>query len=53
MRAGVGILEIANYGKYEIAGPGAEAWLDRLLAGRLPRAGPDRALADAEPERAG
>ena len=39
VRAGVGILEIANYGKHEIAGPGAEAWLDRLLAGRLPGQG--------------
>jgi dimethylglycine dehydrogenase len=39
VRAGVGILEIANYGKHEITGPGAEAWLDRLLAGRLPREG--------------
>jgi dimethylglycine dehydrogenase len=39
VRAGVGILEIANYGKHEVTGPGAEAWLDRLLAGRLPRQG--------------
>ena len=39
VREGVGILEIANYGKHEIAGPGAEAWLDRLLAGRLPEQG--------------
>jgi dimethylglycine dehydrogenase len=39
VRAGVGLLEIANYGKYEVAGAGAEAWLDRLLAGRLPQAG--------------
>jgi dimethylglycine dehydrogenase len=39
VRAGVGLLEIANYGKYEIAGAGAEAWLDRMLAGRLPQVG--------------
>ena len=39
VREGVGILEIANYGKHEVAGPGAEAWLDRLLAGRLPEQG--------------
>jgi dimethylglycine dehydrogenase len=39
VRDGVGILEIANYGKHEVAGPGAEAWLDRLLAGRLPEQG--------------
>src|SRR5690606_31654372 len=39
VREGVGILEIANYGKHEITGPGAEAWLNRLLAGRLPAEG--------------
>jgi dimethylglycine dehydrogenase len=39
VRAGVGILEIANYGKHEVTGPGAEAWLERLLAGRLPARG--------------
>ena len=39
VRAGVGILEIANYGKHEVVGPGAEAWLGRLLAGRLPEQG--------------
>ena len=39
VRAGVGLLEIANYGKHEITGPGAEAWLNRMLAGRLPKPG--------------
>jgi dimethylglycine dehydrogenase len=39
VREGVGILEIANYGKHEVVGPGAAAWLDRLLAGRLPEQG--------------
>jgi dimethylglycine dehydrogenase len=39
VREGVGLLEISNYAKYEIHGPGAEAWLDGLLAGRLPRQG--------------
>ena len=39
VRAGVGLLEIANYGKHEIKGPGAEAWLNRMLAGRLPQPG--------------
>jgi dimethylglycine dehydrogenase len=39
VREGVGILEIANYGKHEVTGPGAEAWLDRLLAARLPQQG--------------
>ena len=35
----VGLLEIANYAKYEVAGPGAEAWLDGLLANHLPQEG--------------
>jgi dimethylglycine dehydrogenase len=39
VREGVGILEIANYGKHEVTGPGAEVWLDRLLAARLPQPG--------------
>ena len=39
VRAGVGLLEIANYGKHEITGAGAEAWLNRMLAGRLPKPG--------------
>lgn len=39
VRNGVGILELCNYAKYEITGPGAEAWLDRLLANRLPKDG--------------
>jgi dimethylglycine dehydrogenase len=39
VREAVGLLEIANYAKYEIAGPGAAAWLDGLLANRLPEPG--------------
>ncbi len=39
VRAGVGLLEIANYAKYEITGPGAEAWLNYLLANHMPRQG--------------
>jgi dimethylglycine dehydrogenase len=39
VRAGVGLLEIANYGKYEITGASAEVWLSRMLAGRLPKPG--------------
>ena len=39
VREAVGLLEISNFAKYEVAGPGAEAWLDGLLAGRLPKPG--------------
>ena len=39
VRASAGILDISGYGKYEISGAGAEAWLERLLASRLPSPG--------------
>lgn len=37
LRAGVGLMDISGFAKYEIDGPGAAAFLDRLLACRLPR----------------
>ncbi len=39
VRIAVGINEIHNFGKYEVTGPGAAAWLDSVMAGRLPREG--------------
>jgi dimethylglycine dehydrogenase len=36
---GVGLLEISNYGKFEIRGPGAAEWLGRLMANRIPAVG--------------
>jgi dimethylglycine dehydrogenase len=39
VRARVGINEVHNFGKYTVEGPGAEGWLDRIMAGRLPREG--------------
>jgi dimethylglycine dehydrogenase len=39
VRTGVGMLEISSFANYEVAGPAAEAWLDRLLPNRLPRTG--------------
>jgi dimethylglycine dehydrogenase len=39
VREAVGAIEIANYAKHEVAGPGAEAFLDRMLANRLPNEG--------------
>jgi dimethylglycine dehydrogenase len=38
-RDGVGLLEISSYAKYDVSGPGAEAWLSHLLANRVPRQG--------------
>ena len=39
VRAGVGIYETSNYGKYEVSGRGARAWLDRVFACRIPKPG--------------
>jgi dimethylglycine dehydrogenase len=39
VRRGVGLYETTNYGKYEVTGRGARAWLDRVFACRIPRAG--------------
>ena len=36
VREQVGIIELANYAKYEITGPSACDWLDWLLANRMP-----------------
>jgi dimethylglycine dehydrogenase len=37
VRGGVCLLEISTFAKYEVTGLGAAAWLDRLLANRMPR----------------
>jgi dimethylglycine dehydrogenase len=39
VRGNVGFTEISNYGKYEVGGAGARAWLDRVFACRIPRPG--------------
>jgi dimethylglycine dehydrogenase len=39
VREGVGVMEIANYAKHEIAGPGAAQYLDRLVGNKLPKVG--------------
>jgi len=38
-REGVGVTEIANFAKYEVTGPGAEAWLDHLMTNTMPKVG--------------
>ncbi len=38
VREGVGVTEIANFAKYAVTGPGAEAWLDRHPRQRACRA---------------
>ncbi len=39
VRQGVGISDISSFAKYEVSGPGAEAWLSGMLANKLPRTG--------------
>ncbi len=39
VRGGVGINEVHNFGKYRVTGPGARAWLDTVMAGRVPKIG--------------
>jgi dimethylglycine dehydrogenase len=39
VRNGVGINEVHNFGKYLITGPRARAWLDHIMAGRIPKPG--------------
>jgi dimethylglycine dehydrogenase len=38
-REAVGMFESAIYARYEVSGPGTPAWLDRLLAAKLPKVG--------------
>jgi dimethylglycine dehydrogenase len=39
VREGVGINEIQNFGKFSVKGPNARLWLQRIMAGRIPRPG--------------
>jgi|HubBroStandDraft_1064217.scaffolds.fasta_scaffold04880_4 dimethylglycine dehydrogenase len=39
VRTTVGLYETTNYGKYEVCGRGARAWLDRVFACRIPQPG--------------
>ena len=39
VRNDVGINEIHNFGKYRVTGPSARGWLDRVMAGRVPKPG--------------
>src|SRR5580692_313736 len=39
VREAVGLLEISNYGKFEVGGPAAAAWLSSIMANRVPAVG--------------
>jgi dimethylglycine dehydrogenase len=39
VREAVGINEVQNFGKFRVTGPNARAWLDRIMAGAIPKLG--------------
>ncbi|MDG1239695.1 FAD-dependent oxidoreductase [uncultured Planktomarina sp.] len=39
VRSGIGINEVHNFSKFLVSGLHARAWLDRIMAGRIPQAG--------------
>jgi dimethylglycine dehydrogenase len=39
VKDGVGLLEISNYGKFEVKGPGTAEWLSWVMANRVPKVG--------------
>ncbi len=39
VRQAVGINEVQNFGKFSVTGPNARAWLNRIMAGRIPKPG--------------
>jgi dimethylglycine dehydrogenase len=41
VRSAAGLLDISGFSRFEVSGTGAQAWLDRIMASRLP--GPGRA----------
>lgn len=38
-REGIALLDITAFSRYEVTGPGAKAWLNRLFASKLPKPG--------------
>jgi dimethylglycine dehydrogenase len=39
VREGAGLLEISNYGKFEVSGEGSSEWLSHIMANRVPAVG--------------
>ena len=37
LRDGVSIIDVSNFAKYEVVGPGAADWLDRVVANHVPK----------------
>jgi len=53
LRTSVGMIEISGFAKYEIEGPGAEAFLDKVLACKLPKKAGRTVLAPMLNQRGG
>ena len=39
VRESVGLIEISNYGKFDVTGAGCEEWLSHVMANRVPKVG--------------
>jgi len=39
VREKVGMVDISGFSRFEVSGPNAESWLDRIMASRLPKPG--------------
>jgi dimethylglycine dehydrogenase len=39
VRDAVGLIEVSNYGKFEVTGPDAERWLSHIMANKVPAVG--------------
>src|SRR5260221_4675844 len=39
VRERVALLDLGGFSKFELSGPGAEAWLDQMICGKLPKLG--------------
>ena len=49
-RENVGLLDITGFSRYEVSGPNAEEWLNKIFATRLPKAGRARLAVALSPE---
>ncbi|MEM1049656.1 MAG: FAD-dependent oxidoreductase [Pseudomonadota bacterium] len=50
VREGVGLLDTSGFSRFEVTGPNAEAWLDHVMASRLPGPGRVRLAPMLSPE---
>ncbi len=50
VREAVGLLDITGFSRFEVYGPGAEAWLNKMFATRLPKPGRAKLAVMLSPE---